>query len=448
MKLHINPTNSPNPVPVTHSLNSIEEIFSLASQLLRDAFKINLQRFLYPYEIPGQFDAVSREFRQQQYIAPVDFLKSFSKNTNVENYRLFIIKTPFDFYHVTSVLPHGEHPDIISAGPFRDHEFTAAFHPKISREHKITLQNTSVIREFYQSLPLAEPYNVANMLRHFLTAFFPEFQSVPLQLMDYSQPPHDITQDSNLLDLFTLRYAETYSEYLQALAHAIRKGDCEAASENLAALINLCGITIETPVLLLRKFLMRINTHCADILFGTKLHPVHILQIQHTFDNRIESENVPAILFRMAHEIVRKYCLLIKNDTCSEYSYLIRNVINYITQHISLDLSLNSIAEYFHKNPSYLSGQFSSEVGVSLTSYIHQEKIREAIRYFNTHDLPVSEVASAVGIHDYSYFSKLFKNETGCSPSQYKKLLWRQNHLVTGLTSTENSPIKIPSKYS
>lgn len=72
----------------------------------------------------------------------------------------------------------------------------------------------------------------------------------------------------------------------------------------------------------------------------------------------------------MPYEICRKYCLLVRNYSYSDYSYLIRNVMNYITLHIAEDLSLTAIADYFHKNPSYLSGQFQPESrGESLRLY-------------------------------------------------------------------------------
>lgn len=97
--------------------------------------------------------------------------------------------------------------------------------------------------------------------------------------------------------------------------------------------------------------------------------------------------------------------------------------MNYITLHLSDSLSLSVIADYFQKNPSYLSGQFRKETGESLTDYIQKERMQTAIRYFNTTNMSVAEVAGCVGIHDFSYFSRIFKKYIGQSPSQYRKLV-------------------------
>jgi len=84
-------------------------------------------------------------------------------------------------------------------------------------------------------------------------------------------------------------------------------------------------------------------------------------------------------------------------------------------------LSLNLLADHFDKNPSVLSNAFSKDMGISLTSYIQQTRIQAAVRLFNTTDMTVSEVATAVGYQDFSYFSKLFTKHVGCSPRVYRK---------------------------
>lgn len=59
--------------------------------------------------------------------------------------------------------------------------------------------------------------------------------------------------------------------------------------------------------------------------------------------------------------MVRKYSLLAKNYSYEKYSYLVRNVINYIDQHLAGDLSLSLLAKEFEKNASYLSNEFKKK---------------------------------------------------------------------------------------
>lgn len=136
---------------------------------------------------------------------------------------------------------------------------------------------------------------------------------------------------------------------------------------------------------------------------------------------KIDSLTTMAKLEQMPNEICHKYCLLVKNYANTGYSRLTKEVINYIQLHLEEELSLNYLAEQFGKNASTLSHSFSKETGISLTKYIQQTRIREAIRLFNTTDFPVSDVAIMVGYQDFSYFSKIFSSQTGMSPREYKR---------------------------
>lgn len=81
------------------------------------------------------------------------------------------------------------------------------------------------------------------------------------------------------------------------------------------------------------------------------------------------------------------------------------------------------LAEEFHKNASFLSGQFSKETGMSMTDYIHHARIRAAVQYFNTTQMSVTRVATSVGMDNFGYFSRIFRGEIRMSPREYKKMV-------------------------
>lgn len=158
-------------------------------------------------------------------------------------------------------------------------------------------------------------------------------------------------------------------------------------------------------------------------MFGTAVHPIYVYQQAEAFSLRIKDANSQGEFAHLPFDMVRKYSTLAKNYTYEKYSYLIRTVVNYIDQHLYSELTLSILAEKFDKNPSYLSNAFKKEVGETLTSYIGRQRIRASLRYFNTTNMSVAEVAGAVGIPDFGYFSKLFKRHIGISPREYKKML-------------------------
>ena len=69
----------------------------------------------------------------------------------------------------------------------------------------------------------------------------------------------------------------------------------------------------------------------------------------------------------------KKICTLLAQFYLSQYSYLVRNIINYVSKNSGKELTLTTISAYFGK---------------------------AAIKIFSTMDSTVAETANHVGIHD------------------------------------------------
>ncbi|MBP5626225.1 MAG: helix-turn-helix transcriptional regulator [Bacteroidales bacterium] len=83
--------------------------------------------------------------------------------------------------------------------------------------------------------------------------------------------------------------------------------------------------------------------------------------------------------------------------------------------------SVGSYAEEAGISENYLSRLVKKATGRSVGSWIDIVRISRAKRLLAASDLPVIDVAAAVGVEDQSYFSRLFKKETGMTPSAFRK---------------------------
>lgn len=153
------------------------------------------------------------------------------------------------------------------------------------------------------------------------------------------------------------------------------------------------------------------------------VHPVHIDRLSSGFAKKIELVCTEREGNRLALEMVRKYCHLVRNFSLRGHSAIIQKIVNHIDLNLAEDLSLKQLAEEYCVNASYLSTLFKKEMDMSITAYIADQRIKQAILYLNSTDMQIQEVALAVGIADLNYFSKLFKKATGMPPSIYKKNL-------------------------
>ena len=95
-------------------------------------------------------------------------------------------------------------------------------------------------------------------------------------------------------------------------------------------------------------------------------------------------------------------------------------VKKYVKGHMSDNISVTNIAEELHFNPQYLMRAFKSKTGLSIVEYITQERMSMAKKILNSTDLPIKIVSSMVGYEDYAYFTRVFKKETGDSPTSYR----------------------------
>ncbi len=87
-------------------------------------------------------------------------------------------------------------------------------------------------------------------------------------------------------------------------------------------------------------------------------------------------------------------------------------------------ITISDIAKNFHISRNYLYTLFKQEYGMSPQDYLISYRIEKAKKLLkkNQSNFSIKEIASAVGIDNPLYFSRLFKNRTGTSPSKYKKL--------------------------
>ncbi|MNP47625.1 HTH-type transcriptional regulator YesS [compost metagenome] len=73
--------------------------------------------------------------------------------------------------------------------------------------------------------------------------------------------------------------------------------------------------------------------------------------------------------------------------------------------------------------PSYLSKLFKQETGLTLTEYITEIRIRKAKQLLRSSPgMKVHKIGAEVGYPDPAYFNKLFKRMVGVTPNEYKKI--------------------------
>lgn len=100
---------------------------------------------------------------------------------------------------------------------------------------------------------------------------------------------------------------------------------------------------------------------------------------------------------------------------------IIRNVMTYIQANLSSKLTAEHIAGTFYFQSRYLSKMFKEYTGLTLKTYILDQRIALAKKLL-CEGYNVSEVCDKVGFNDYANFLRTFKNYAGTSPGKYARM--------------------------
>lgn len=97
---------------------------------------------------------------------------------------------------------------------------------------------------------------------------------------------------------------------------------------------------------------------------------------------------------------------------------VVNNVIAYISEHLSDDLTLDQLSEIFFLSKYHLSRLFKDYTGLSLYQYIMKKRLTVARNMLQDGE-NVTNACMKCGFNDYSNFLKAFKREFGRNPSEF-----------------------------
>lgn len=114
---------------------------------------------------------------------------------------------------------------------------------------------------------------------------------------------------------------------------------------------------------------------------------------------------------------------LLKDHQQNDHSC--RNLVDYINLHYNdKDLSSEKIEKEFGLSRTSVFKIMKTITDKSLNEYITMIRIRQASSLLEkSEEISLKEIAECCGYNDPFYFSRVFKKQTGYSPSEYRKLI-------------------------
>lgn len=96
------------------------------------------------------------------------------------------------------------------------------------------------------------------------------------------------------------------------------------------------------------------------------------------------------------------------------------DAMEYVSRHLDKRIGLEEMAEHLHLNTSYFSRLFKKETGRTFIDYVTQMKLNRAKELLDQTPHSVGKISEMLGYDNQSYFIKLFKSHTGVTPVEYR----------------------------
>lgn len=173
------------------------------------------------------------------------------------------------------------------------------------------------------------------------------------------------------------------------------------------------------------------------LINGSPVKHCHESKIKALFNHTLmEVKKQQAGSRAVINMLVKTICIeIIRNQNCTPFesihptrrhvdqSVLVNEVIKYILNHISEDLSVKILADKFSISENYLYKSFMKVINQSCSQFIIQMRHEIAKNYLLSGVMTIQQISHEAGFTSQQHFSRAFRQIEGMSPSQYQKMI-------------------------
>ena len=315
------------------------------------------------------------------------------------------------------------------AGPYIDFDLSQKMIMEMAEKNSISTSIMSQIQKYYTSVPVYTDkdtiLSLFNTLGEILRGRTDNFTFQSISMIYNNQYFPKIVKNINTknddallaMQMLERRY-EGENKMLQAVSQGMTHQAEQILSKSSALMLEM---RVSDPVRNIKNYSIIVNTLLRKAAEQGGVHPLYIDGVSTDFAKRIELIKSVEEGISMHHEMIDRYCNLVKTHSMKKHSPLVQKVITLVDFDITADLSLSSQAEMLNVNASYLSTLFKKEMGMTLTEYVTKRRIEHASFLLTSTNLQIQAVAQNCGIYDVNYFTKMFKKHTGKTPKEHRE---------------------------
>jgi len=133
--------------------------------------------------------------------------------------------------------------------------------------------------------------------------------------------------------------------------------------------------------------------------------------------------HVYSILLEIAEHVMSKTNFNESNEDTSKLGWqYIRSACNYINENFTNDITQTMVADHIGISTYYFSRLFKQYMQISFPAYITHLRVKKASSLLLDKTISITDCAFSAGFQSSTAFNKVFKETTGYSPRDYRKL--------------------------
>lgn len=196
--------------------------------------------------------------------------------------------------------------------------------------------------------------------------------------------------------------------------------NCQTKTLNSSEVLSEISIYKNNPYfdgfnssILIPTFYKNLNIEKINILFRQLLH----ISQSNSYNTYSTDYILTSLLIEISNQVIHSF---LHNTDNNKYSNTLNEILQWIDNNITQNISLQNVAYEFNFSKEYLARYFKKSMGMSMQTYINNLRLSKSKNLLLNSNLNIKEISKELGFIDEKYFLKLFKKYENITPKQYR----------------------------
>jgi two-component system, response regulator YesN len=232
----------------------------------------------------------------------------------------------------------------------------------------------------------------------------------------------DNVQESSLSSQYPYREKEN-------LIFAVKLADRQSASGLIDEMMPRLREVVSSDFILFRIRVAELAGTIAHTAFSAGGDEKKLIDLSKNYFQEITTLKEIKEIEKWLIDFVDENITIITDSQTKRDKSIITKAKTFIEKQYQEHLKVEDVAKSVFLSPSYFKQLFKKETGLSFTDFLMDVRIKKAKELLVSTEKNITEIAFDTGYHDSNYFSTVFKQTVGESPTAFRKRITKESPL-------------------